>query len=248
MGAGVTGPDRSLDAARLDRLYDVLLDAYGPQHWWPVNGPPETAALEVCVGAILVQHARWEAAAAALRRLREADALSIEALATLPLDDLEALVRVAGTYRAKARTLRSFANAVRAAPCGTIEGFLADDAEAVRRRCLDVRGVGAETADAIVLYAAKRPTFVVDAYARRLFTRLGCELPEGYEAAREALLGAVGHDVACLGEWHALIVAHGKARCVARAPRCEDCPLLAGCPDGRATLVARCSPVVARRD
>ncbi len=238
MGAGVTTAAPALDATRLDRAYRALVDAYGPQGWWPVDGPPATAALEVCVGAILVQHARWESAADALARLRHAGALSVEALATLPLADIEALIRGAGTYRSKARTLRSFAEHVRATPGGTIEGFLDADAETVRRRCLDVWGVGPETADAIVLYAAGRPTFVVDAYARRLFARLGCGLPDGYEPARRALLDATGGDVARLGEWHALIVAHGKARCRARAPRCEGCPLLAMCPTGAGSIAA----------
>lgn len=228
----------ALDATRLDLAFEALLGAYGPQGWWPVDGPPDTAALEVCVGAILVQHARWEAAAEALRRLRDAGALSVEALATLPLADIEELVRGAGTYRSKAQTLRAFAERVHATPRGTIEDFLDADGETVRRRCLDVWGVGPETADAIVLYAAGRPTFVVDAYARRLFARLGCELPGGYEPAREALLDAAGDDVARLGEWHALIVAHGKARCHARAPRCECCPLLAMCPKGAASHAA----------
>ena len=228
----------ALDATRRDRVYEALLDSYGPQGWWPVEGPPETTALEVCVGAILVQHARWESAAEAVERLRQAGALSVEALATLPLADIEALIRGAGTYRSKARTLRSFAEHVRASGGGTVEDFLDADAETVRRRCLDVWGVGPETADAIVLYAAGRPTFVVDAYARRLFARLGCELPEGYEPARRALLAAVGGDVARLGEWHALIVEHGKARCRAHAPRCEVCPLLAMCPTGAASIAA----------
>ena len=232
-----------LDAARLDGVYDALLAAYGPQGWWPVDGLAETATLEVCAGAILVQHARWEAVAATLLRLREAGALSVEALSTLPTAHLEELVRGAGTYRSKARSLRSFAEHVRAAPGGTIDGFLDGDAATVRRRCLDVWGVGPETADAIVLYAARRPTFVVDAYARRLFARLGCELPEGYEQARRALLDATDGEVTRLGEWHALIVAHGKARCLTRAPRCEGCPLLDACPAGQAT---RCTPVAAR--
>ena len=228
----MTAAALALDATRLDRVYEALLDAYGPQGWWPVTGPPRTAALEVCVGAILVQHARWESAAAALGRLRDATALSVDALATRPLTDIEALIRGAGTYRSKARTLRSFAEHVLASRGGTVEDFLDADAETVRRRCLDVWGVGPETADAIVLYAAAQPTFVVDAYARRLFARLGCGLPDGYEPARRALLGAASRDAARLGEWHALIVAHGKARCHARAPRCEGCPLLAECPTG----------------
>ena len=233
MSLAAAAPGATIDAARLDRWFDALHAAYGPQGWWPVDGPRGTVALEVCVGAILVQHARWEAAAAAVARLREAGALSIEALATWPHARIEELVRGAGTYRAKARSLRSFAGHVRAAPRGTVEGFLDGAAETVRLRCLGVWGVGPETADAIVLYAAQRPTFVVDAYARRLFARLGAKLPDGYEAAREALLGVAGDDVERLGEWHALIVAHGKARCRARAPRCEGCPLLDVCPAGR---------------
>lgn len=234
----MTAASPALDATRLERAYEALLDAYGPQGWWPVDGSAETAAIEVCVGAILVQHARWESAAAAVARLRDAGALSVDALATLPRAEIEALIRGAGTYRSKARTLRSFAAHVRATRGGTIEDFLDADGETVRRRCLDVWGVGPETADAIVLYAAGRPTFVVDAYARRLFARLGCELSDGYEPPRRALLDAVGRDVARLGEWHALIVAHGKARCRARAPRCEGCPLLAMCPAGAASLAA----------
>ena len=244
----MTALTASLDPTHIGRLYDALLAAYGPQRWWPIEGPPETAAIEVCVGAILVQHARWESAAAALGTLRGADALSVHALATLPFDDLEALVRGAGTYRAKARTLRSFAEAVLAGPGGTIEGLLAGDADTVRRRCLGVWGVGPETADAIVLYAAKRPTFVVDAYARRLFARLGCELPAGYEPARRALLAVSDLDAGRLGEWHALIVAHGKARCRGRSPRCEGCPLIEDCPAGASRVQAHCSPVASRRD
>ena len=234
---------RALDGPRLDEAYDALLAEYGPQGWWPVDGPPETATLEVCVGAILVQHARWESAAAALARLRDADALSVAALTTLPLARIGELVRGAGTYRSKARALRAFAECVLASPGGTIECFLAGDAETVRRRCLGVWGVGPETADAIVLYAACRPTFVVDAYTRRLLARLGGALPEGYEPARRMLLDAAGDDVARLGEWHALIVAHGKARCRARSPRCEGCPLFGACPTGQA---ARCAPLAPR--
>ncbi len=239
----MTARTPALDGARLDEAYHALLAEYGRQGWWPIDGPPHTAALEVCVGAILVQHARWESAAAVLVGLREASALSVEALATLPLARIEQLVRGAGTYRSKARALRSFAERVRTSPGGTVECFLDGDAEAVRQRCLGVWGVGPETADAIVLYAARRPTFVVDAYARRLLARLGCELPEGYEPARRLLLDAVGDDVARLAEWHALIVAHGKARCGARAPHCEGCPLLDACPTGQVT---RCATVVAR--
>ena len=240
MGAGVSAEGVrgvQLDPARLDGVYEALLAEYGPQGWWPVRGPSRDGPLEVCVGAILVQHTSWQAAAAAIERLREAGALSIDELATWSADDLGRLLRGAGTYRTKARRLRSFAERVLAAPGGTLEGFLSDDAGTVRARCRAVWGIGPETADAIVLYAARRPTFVVDAYARRLSERLELGLDGlGYEAVRRAVLASIGGDAARLGEWHALIVAHGKARCRARQPRCEGCPLLGGCPAGRRTV------------
>ena len=232
-----------LDAARLDGVYDALLAAYGPQGWWPVDGPAETAALEVCIGAILVQHARWESAAAVLVRLREAGALSVEALihaagrAPRGVGARRGHVPVEGARAALVR--RACARWPRRDDRSLPRRRRRDGATALPRRV----GVGPETADAIVLYAARRPTFVVDAYARRLFARLGCELPGGYEPARRALLDATDGDVMRLGEWHALIVAHGKARCLTRAPRCEDCPLLDACPAGQAT---RCTPVSPR--
>ena len=229
--------ERAGEPRDLDAVYDALLVEYGPQGWWPRQSEGPDGALEVCVGAILVQHTTWRGAAAAIERLRGAGALSIEALATWPQGELGELLRGAGTYRTKARRLRDFAEHVRAAPGGTLEAFLDGDAESVRRRCLAVWGIGPETADAIVLYAARRPTFVVDAYARRLLGRLGlAPQGRGYEGWRRELLRAAGDDVAKLGEWHALIVAHGKQRCHASAPRCEGCPLLDRCPTGRRLL------------
>ena len=241
-GGGVELGAARTSAGRLDAVYETLFAEYGPQGWWPVRGPQGDGPLEVCVGAILVQHTTWEGAAAAIEQLRAAGALSIEALATWPADDLAALLRGAGTYRAKARRLRSFAEQVLAGPVPTLDGFLSGDAETVRARCLAVCGIGPETADAIVLYAARQPTFVIDAYTRRLLQRLELRIDGegldglGYEAARRALLASAGGDAARLGEWHALVVAHGKARCRARQPRCEGCPLLDlldGCPFGR---------------
>ena len=222
-----------MDAPALDAVYETLLATYGAQQWWPIDGPKRDARLEMCAGAILVQHTSWRGAERALKQLRAAGALSIEAFATLPEQQLGELLRGAGTYRTKARRLRSFAEAVLAE--GSLVAFLDGAAEEVRERCLAVWGVGPETADVITLYAARRPSFVVDAYAQRLLERLELapEGVRGYEGWRTALLAAVGDELERLGEWHALIVVHGKERCRARAPRCEGCPLLERCPEGQ---------------
>ena len=209
---------------RAEATYEALLAEYGPQGWWPQ--PHGGGALEVCVGAMLVQHTTWSAAERALANLHAAGALSVDALHTLPLDDVGALLRPAGTYRAKAHRLRSLAAAV-VAFGGSVERFLGGDVAAARARLLEVYGVGPETAETILLYAGERPTFVVDAYARRLFGRLGLPEPD-----RDWPADALDRDTGRLSEWHALIVEHGKRRCFKARPDCGACPLLPQCPTG----------------
>jgi endonuclease-3 related protein len=199
-GAGASTEDVRAVFAR-------LRSELGPQtEWWPQRD----GAIEVCAGAILVQHTAWHGAAVAIEALRRADALSGQAWLTLPEDTLGELVRVAGTYRAKARTLRAFAGCAEAH--GGLDGLFAADTNEVRKRLLAVRGIGDETADAITLYAAYKPTFVVDAYARRLFERLEVPLPARLDEARALAVAAAEGDVARLQEWHALAVEDGRRR------------------------------------
>ena len=214
-GAGGAGSRVGRDASDLlAALCEELRAAHGPQHgWWPQTHGP----FEVACGAILVQHTAWTSAARAIERLKAAGALDCPAaLLALSDDALKELVRPTGTYRAKARTLRAFARAAK--DRGGLDGLFAGTADEVRARLLAVRGVGPETADAITLYAAGLPTFVVDTYARRLlaarelFEVLGLPETSGYEAIRRALLATLPSDAAHLAEWHALVVEAGRGR------------------------------------
>ena len=229
----------------IDALHGALREAYGPQRgWWPHAAPAgsEPAALEICVGAILTQHTAWRGAAAAIERLRAAGALSCDALASMPPGALAELVRPAGHLNVKARRLRAFARTVLAEHGGAVRALLDGDPGEVRERLLAIAGVGPETADAMLLYAAGRPTFVVDAYALRLFERLrwgrdgplsGAAGARRYERTRRWLLDAIGPDVERLREWHALIVRHGQRICRRSAPRCGECALRRRCAYGR---------------
>ncbi len=237
----------------LDAVYGALLAEYGPQQWWPV-GPGDGPAqrLEICLGAILTQNTAWRGAAAALERLRAAGALSLEALLGTPEPVVADLVRPAGHFNVKAAKLREFARVV-LEEHGDLDALLtpstpasADSGgEEVRARLLAIWGVGPETADAMLLYAAWLPTFVIDAYSRRLVERLALlppvagEAPAGrprYERERRLFLTRVGADVPRLNQWHALIVRHGQRRCRRRDPLCAGCPLLRRCPHGRREL------------
>jgi endonuclease III related protein len=222
-----------MTTGELDELYAVLLEHYGEQQWWPTAAEDEAERrLEICLGAILTQNTAWRGAAAALENLRVAEALSCEAILDLPHDVLGDLVRPSGYYNTKARKLKAFAEAVMAAG-GDVDALLAGDADEVRERLLGIWGIGPESADAMTLYAARRPTFVVDAYAYRLFERLGRPPgPRRYDVYRSFFLERVEPDPWTLNEWHALIVRHGQQTCLRTRPRCEDCPLLERCEFG----------------
>lgn len=211
---------------------------HGPQQWWP--HADEDGRLEICLGAILTQNTAWRAAARCLDRLRAEDVWSLEAIADLPQDVLADLVRPSGHFNTKARKLQEFARTVLEGYGGSLDVLLDGDAEEVRARLLEIWGIGPETADAITLYAARLPTFVVDAYSYRLLERLDLAPGERkYELYRRFLLERVGPDVEQLNEWHALIVRHGQGVCTKSNPRCDECTLLPRCPFGQGELDLR---------
>lgn len=220
---------------RLDSVYRALLEAHGPQQWWP--HADEDGRFEICLGAILTQNTAWKSAAKALENLRAGGAWPAEAILELPQDVIADLVRPSGYFNVKARKVQEFCRVLVEKYDGSIDALLEGDADEVRARLLEIWGVGQETADAMTLYAGRLPTFVVDAYAYRLFERLDLAPGERrYEVYRSFLLGVIGPDVERLNEWHALIVRHGQQVCRRTNPLCGACPLLDACPFGRQAL------------
>ncbi len=207
-------------ARSLREIYRRLERAYGPQHWWPARTPTEVA-----VGAVLTQNTAWSNVERAIENLQRAGALSWRALYALRERKLAALIRPAGTYRVKAARLKALVNCICEEHGGSLESLLEGNLEAARRRLLSIHGIGPETADAILLYAADRPTFVVDAYTRRVLRRHRLiSGGDNYETIRELFHASLEADARLFNEYHALFVAVGKRHCRRRA-RCEGCPL-----------------------
>ena len=154
-------------------VYRRLFDAYGPQHWWPGAETP----IEVCIGAILTQSAAWTNVELAMRRLREAGALSLEGIHASTQEDLAELVHASGYFNVKARKLKAFAQHVYDHHGGDLDAMLAQPWEPLREELLGIYGIGEETADDIVLYAANAPSFVMDAYTRRILSREWASVP-----------------------------------------------------------------------
>ena len=213
--------DEAAPGETIRQFYTTLLESFGPQGWWPAR-----TRWEVICGAILTQNTTWNNAALAVKNLRKARLLSARALCQISLRELEALVRPAGFYRQKARTLQNLALWIQQAHRGSLDSLFTQGREAARTQLLALRGIGPETADAILLYAGKLPTFVADAYTRRVLSRHGLVPPEvNYLTAQNYLHQHLPPDHETFNEFHALLVETAKRYCRRNVAHCEDCPL-----------------------
>ncbi|MGI6367688.1 MAG: endonuclease III domain-containing protein [Anaerolineae bacterium] len=207
-------------------IFGWLLSMYGNQNWWPGRSP-----VEIMVGAILTQRTSWRNVTLAISELDRAGLLSLTALLQASPDTVRAAIRPAGFANVKYRRLMSLLQFV--AGSGDLPGLAATPTDVLASSLRAVPGVGPETADSILLYALNRPVFVVDAYARRLLERLGNQWARApYPVLQRWFQESLPTEVALLGEYHALIVAHGKARCRVR-PRCTGCLAWPQCPLGQ---------------
>lgn len=210
----------------LAAIYRELSSYYGPQHWWPTHsGSP----WEIMLGAVLTQNTTWTNVELALGNILSAwgpDGLkSPEMALQAPIEVLTALLRPAGFYTIKPQKVRNLARFV--AEEGGLDALLQskESTGALRDRLLDIWGIGPETADAILLYALRRPVFVADAYTLRLASRWGLLGREAkYDEVQGLFADNLPRDTQLYDEYHALIIAHGKGLCRPR-PRCEACPL-----------------------
>lgn len=210
---------------KLLRIYRILRSRHGPSGWWPAR-----TGFEVCLGAILTQNTAWTNVERALRALRARRLLSWRALSTLTPARLAPVIRSAGTFRVKARRVAAFVEFLGRDYGGRVAAMRREEPRALRAKLLSVDGIGLETADSIALYAAAQPLFVVDAYTRRVFGRLGfLGGGETYDEIQRFFMDALPRDAALFGDYHAQIVRLAKTACRAR-PLCDTCPLDGLCP------------------
>ena len=213
-------------------IYRRLLNAYGPQGWWPGD-----SRFEMIAGAILTQAAAWRNVERALANLRAAGVDDWPAVHEIEVDALAELVRPSGYYNAKARKLKAFAAHVCEGYAGSLDAMFAADTAALREELLGIHGIGPETADDILVYAAGKPSFVIDAYTIRIMRRVGLT-PAGrdnYAGWQGMFHAGVPADVQVYNEYHALLDRHHKEACTKNAPKCGSCCLRDVCITGSST-------------
>lgn len=207
--------------AILLHFYATLRESFGPQGWWPAR-----TRWEVIWGAILTQNTTWRNATLALRNLRKAGLLAWRSLRQIPLGELEQMIRPAGFYRQKAKTLHNFAHWIERSHGGSLNSLFSLGAPRARAQLLALKGIGPETADAILLYSGRKPVFVADAYTRRVLSRHSLLSPTAdYPSAQQFLHQHLPPDEALFNEFHALLVEAAKRFCHRNVAHCEECTL-----------------------
>jgi len=224
-----------------ESIYSSLLKRYGVQGWWPVLNPGTGCSVysggfpsgsrtmfEICIGAILTQNVAWKNVEKSLMQLKSSGLLSPRILHETENSVIAGLIRSSGYYNQKAIKIKSFLDWFRGYGY-SFSRLQKLDTAVLRKELLSVRGIGPETADSILLYALNRKIFVVDAYTRRIFSRLGLVDPScTYDDLQLFFHKKFHSDTAGYNEYHALIVAHGKEICKNR-PLCTDCCLRSKC-------------------
>lgn len=202
------------------RAYDALFDRWGEQHWWPAQ-----TRLEMMLGAILTQNTAWTNVENAIEILRNNGALVLDSLNKASLEQLVEWIRPAGYFNRKAGYIKGMTEAIHRRFNGSIDELFALGTLPLRKELLSWKGIGPETADSILLYAGKRPVFVVDTYTKRFLFRHGwCDVNASYDQVTKVFAENLPEDVPLYNEYHALIVRLGKEHCNTK-PKCSGCPL-----------------------
>lgn len=212
-------PDKNLC-----EIFTSLYQYFGPCRWWPADSP-----FEVAMGAILTQNTAWTNVEYAISNLKAADMLSAAKIASASVEEIEELIKPSGFFRQKAVYLQVFSRYLMKEWQGDLNRLFSLSLEKARATLLALKGIGPETADSILLYAGNQPSFVVDAYTRRIFARLG--LLNGQETYDEVRIFFMQHlpvKTQLYNEYHALIVTLAKNHCKAK-PCCDNCPIKGVC-------------------
>jgi endonuclease III related protein len=201
-------------------MFHLLFERFGQQHWWPGDGP-----FEMMVGAVLTQNTSWTNVEKAILNLKNMNLLTVDGIHEVSNEKLAECIRPAGYFNIKAVRLKNLVNMLVERYEGDISGLLGENTDVQREALLSVKGIGPETADSIILYAAKRPVFVIDAYTYRILNRHNmADEQVTYDEMQELFMSNLEPDHELYNEFHALIVKTGKLYC-RKTPRCDECPL-----------------------
>ncbi|KAA0014781.1 MAG: endonuclease [Thermoplasmata archaeon] len=232
----------------LYEVYRLLFKKFGSQGWWPTTAPgeakpkhrgkkPDTEKekLEIVIGAILTQNTSWKNVERAIENLNRNNLMDIDALNLVDTKHLAQVIKPAGYYNQKAERIKNFIRFLLEEFDGSFSKLFSMNLTDLRNKLLSLKGIGKETADSIILYAALKPIFVVDAYTKRIAERIGLGKKD-YNELQKIFMESLPENQKIFAEYHALLVRLGKEYCKKNNPRCRDCPLKNLCSYAKVNL------------
>ena len=221
-------------------IYNSLLSHFGPQHWWPVTKESEfipkyhknielsdKQKLEICFGAILTQNTNWKNVEKAVVELNKNDLIDVNKIHKIDVKKLALLIKSSGYHNQKAKKLKNLCDFLLRNYNGKLKLLFKNNVNELRKKLLSINGIGPETADSIILYAAKKPIFVIDAYTKSIINRVGYK-EKTYEELQNLFMHNIPNNEKLFNEYHALLVELGKNICK-KEPLCQECPINRHC-------------------
>ena len=224
----------------INLIYNKLYSRFGPQNWWPITLEDEITPryhknikltekqkLEICFGAILTQNTNWKNVEKAIIQLNKNQLIDINKILRINNEKLAEIIKSSGYHNQKAKKLKNFCLFLMNKYHGNIKKLFSNNIDKLKNELLSVNGIGPETADSIILYAAKKPIFVIDAYTKRIMNRVGFK-ENNYDGLQNLFMNALKKDEKLFNECHALLVELGKNTCK-KKPFCANCPINSVC-------------------
>lgn len=223
------------------KLYKIFLQNFGSQNWWPVtdkgkNFPTykkrkeltEKQRLEICIGSILTQNTNWKNVEKAIVSLNNAGMIDAKKISSAKHGTIAKFIRSSGYFNQKAKKLKIFCKHVLNNYNGKLSKFFEKTLEELREELLSIHGIGQETADSIILYAAQKPSFVADAYTKRFLERYYGKTKKSYVKVKDFFEQNLPKKSETSSEMHALLVEFSKQYC-RKKPLCGKCFLRQSC-------------------
>jgi endonuclease-3 related protein len=217
---GFRGNKTVITESDLIDIYTEMKNHFGFRNWWPAD-----TNFEILVGAILTQQASWKSVERAISKLKEINSLDLDSIISMPKERLHSCIKETGYFRQKADNLKNICKSIKE-DYKSLEILLALDDDDLRRILLSKKGIGNETCDSIMLYAANKEVFVIDAYTKRIMSRVfGIDENIEYGKLQMLIQANLPKNLVLYKDFHAQFVELGKNYCKKSIPLCNKCPL-----------------------
>ncbi len=205
----------------IEEIYTRLRNEFGYRHWWPA-----ATQEEVIIGAILTQSVSWKNVKKAISNLKENGLLTLKAIHEAASNDIAPLIKSTRFYNQKVKKLKNFTEFLFDRYQGSLDAMFSRSLADLRDELLSINGLGEETVDSILLYVGNKGVFVIDAYTKRVFSRLGIiDEKMSYKECQDFFMRNLDSDTKLYNDYHAQIVYLGHHYCKKNDPECGKCPL-----------------------